>query len=59
MTAARPVTTKRWEASRDGAEDFELLWMVRARNPASRLLAEAVAFVTANQEHAFCHRAPA
>jgi outer membrane protein assembly factor BamB len=52
MTAAGPVTTKRWEASRDGAEDFELLWMLRARNPASPLLAEAVAFVTANQEHA-------
>lgn len=52
MTAAGPVTTKRWEASRDGAEDFELLWMVRARNPASPLLAEAVAFVTANQEQA-------
>src|SRR5439155_7387998 len=24
-----PVTTKRWEASRDGIEDFELLWLLR------------------------------
>jgi len=51
-----PVTTKRWEASRDGAEDFELLWqlrlLARAKNdtPALKLIDEAVAFVTAGQE---------
>ncbi len=58
QTPQGPVTTKRWEASRDGAEDFELLWQVRAlaraRNDtaALRLLDEAVAFVTAGQETA-------
>jgi hypothetical protein len=46
------VTTKRWEASRDGAEDFELLWMLRARKPESALLKEAVAFVTKDQDQA-------
>jgi hypothetical protein len=57
QTPQGPVTTKRWEASRDGAEDFELLWQVRdlarGRNDtaALRLLDEAVAFVTAGQEN--------
>ncbi|MBL8236912.1 MAG: hypothetical protein JNM66_05810, partial [Bryobacterales bacterium] len=57
QTANGPVTTKRWEASRDGAEDFELLWQVRekarSRNDAAalRLIDEAVAFVTAGQEN--------
>jgi hypothetical protein len=58
-TANGPVTTKRWEASRDGAEDFELLWMIReearkqggARGAdALRLIDEAVQFVTAGQD---------
>lgn len=57
-TAQGPVTTKRWEASRDGAEDFELLWQLRERarkandGAALRLVDEAVAFVTAGQEKA-------
>jgi len=52
-----PVTTKRWEASRDGAEDFDLLWQVRelARKANNRaalsLVDEAVAFVTKGQEN--------
>jgi hypothetical protein len=59
MTDRGPVTTRRWEASRAGIEDFELLWMVReaARRSASssgqaalRLLDEAVRFVTRGQE---------
>jgi hypothetical protein len=50
MTDSGPVTTKRWEASRDGAEDFELLWMLRARKPESAVLKEAVAFVTKDQD---------
>lgn len=59
QTDRGPVTSKRWEASRDGIEDFELLWMVRekaksARNGAAalRLLDEAVAYVTKDQEKA-------
>jgi outer membrane protein assembly factor BamB len=55
-----PVTTKRWEASRDGIEDFELLTMIRqtashageAGKPALQLLDEAVKWVTRGQEHA-------
>ncbi len=56
-----PVTTRRWEASRDGIEDFELLWMLRekaqrhpspAADAALKLIAEAVAFVTRGQEKA-------
>ncbi|MBI4891184.1 MAG: hypothetical protein HY821_11210 [Acidobacteria bacterium] len=54
QTPAGPVTTKRWEASRDGAEDFELLWMLKSRaaagTPARQVLDEAVAFVTAGQD---------
>ena len=60
MTGAGPVTSKRWEATRDGIEDFELLWILRdqARQKASspageaalRLVDEAVNFVTAGQE---------
>lgn len=55
-----PVTTKRWEASRDGIEDFELLNLVRnsagradgpLRQEASKLVAEAVRFVTHGQEN--------
>jgi len=54
-----PVTTKRWEASRDGIEDFELLWLLRQtaerctapkKAEALRLVAEAVRFVTHGQE---------
>ena len=54
-----PVTTRRWEASRDGIEDFELLWMLReaaakdgtaAGRQALRLVDEAVAFVTKGQD---------
>jgi hypothetical protein len=53
------VTTKRWEASRAGIEDFELLRMVRdaaLRSPSPRaqaalsLLGEAVRYVTHGQE---------
>lgn len=55
-----PVTSKRWEASRDGIEDFELLWMLRERaraagdagKPALALIDEAVGWVTKGQEHA-------
>ncbi len=54
QTPGGPVTTKRWEASRDGAEDFELLWMLKSRaaagTPARQLLDEAVSFVTAGQD---------
>jgi len=60
MTDKGPVTTKRWEAARDGIEDFELLWMVReqaqrkASSPAGKaalgLVEEALNFVTAGQE---------
>jgi outer membrane protein assembly factor BamB len=58
-TERGPVTTKRWEASRDGIEDFELLWLVRktaeqssspARRQALDLVDEAVRFVTRGQE---------
>ncbi len=54
-----PVTTKRWEASREGIQDFELLRLVRAaaepapaseRQRALGLLDQAVAFVTRGQE---------
>ncbi|MCC6394111.1 MAG: PQQ-binding-like beta-propeller repeat protein [Bryobacterales bacterium] len=59
-TESGPVTTKRWEASRDGIEDFELLTMIRetasqagdAGKPALELLDEAVKWVTRGQEHA-------
>jgi len=59
-TAAGPVTTKRWEASRDGIEDFELLWMLKQTaqkvggapgQGALQLIDEAVRFVTQGQEH--------
>ncbi len=58
-TAKGPVTTKRWEASREGIQDFELLWLVRktakssvstARKAALDLVDEAVNFVTQGQE---------
>jgi hypothetical protein len=54
-----PVTTKRWEASRAGIQDFELLWLVRKtaaqssapnRKAALDLVDEAVNFVTRGQE---------
>ena len=54
-----PVTTKRWEASRDGIQDFECLWLLRKtaeRSPpakqqeAQALLDDAVRFVTRGQE---------
>ncbi|MBO0858576.1 MAG: PQQ-binding-like beta-propeller repeat protein [Chloracidobacterium sp.] len=60
-TPRGPVTTKRWEASRDGAEDFELLTMLRKAamsantidgKAALALVDEAVAFVTRGQEEA-------
>ena len=54
-TATGPVTTKRWEASRDGIEDYELLNLLRTRagnSPEARkLLDDAVAYVTRGQEH--------
>jgi len=58
---AGPVTSKRWEASRDGIEDFELLSMLRDRaqhaaSPANQrtldLIKEAVGFVTRGQDEA-------
>jgi outer membrane protein assembly factor BamB len=60
LTEKGPVTTKRWEASRDGAEDFELIAQLertaRAAGEGGRdalaLIAEAVAFVTKGQEQA-------
>lgn len=54
-----PVTTKRWEASRAGIQDFELLWLVRQtaeqssapqRKAALELVEQAVKFVTHGQE---------
>ncbi len=59
-TPEGPVTTKRWEASREGIQDFELLWMVRKtaeastspnRKAALDLVNEAVKFVTRRQEN--------
>jgi hypothetical protein len=59
QTPKGPVTTKRWEASREGIQDFELLWMVRKtaqsstspnRKAALGLIDEAVNFVTHAQE---------
>ena len=50
-----PVTTKRWEASREGIQDFKLLWQLRKtaehappalRQEAQALLDDAVRFVT-------------
>ncbi len=61
LTDGKPIATKRWEATRDGIEDYELLSMLRdaiADAPADwaddarRLLQEAVAFVTRNQHRA-------
>ena len=56
-----PVTTKRWEASREGAQDYELLVMLQRAARASSspeakaalaLIDEAVAFATHDQEKA-------
>lgn len=56
-----PVTTKRWEASREGIQDYELLSMLRraaqaSSSPAAKsalsLIDEAVAFVTKGQQNA-------
>ncbi len=56
-----PVTTKRWEASREGSQDFELLVMLRraareSQTPQAKaalaLIDEAVEFVTRGQENA-------
>jgi outer membrane protein assembly factor BamB len=56
-----PVTTRRWEASREGSQDYELLLILRRAAKASSspdakaalaLIDEAVAFVTRGQEHA-------
>jgi hypothetical protein len=61
MTDGVPVATRRWEATRDGIEDYELLSMLRdaadrASGPwaddARRALREAVAEVTRGQESA-------
>jgi outer membrane protein assembly factor BamB len=60
LTDRGVVTTKRWEASREGIEDFELLRMVReaaqhSPSPQAQstlhLLDEAVRFVTQGQEN--------
>ena len=60
-TPQGPVTSKRWEASRDGSEDYELLVMLRdaamraggaEQRQALDLIAEAVAFATRGQEKA-------
>ncbi len=57
---AGPVTTKRWEAAREGMQDFELLWMLKEAcqrtqgiesDKALRLLNEAAANVTKGQEN--------
>jgi len=54
-----PVTTKRWEASRDGIEDFELVSLIHKtaeqaaspiRQEAMALVEEAVRFVTRGQD---------
>lgn len=59
LTPQGPVTTRRWEATRAGIQDFELLTLVRATaqrvggeagQKAERLLNEAVRFVTQGQE---------
>jgi len=57
VTDGRPVPSKRWEATRDGIEDYELLSMTREAaermadpSAAFGLIAEAVAFVTSGQE---------
>ncbi|NLI00993.1 MAG: hypothetical protein GX446_16040 [Chthonomonadales bacterium] len=59
LTDGAPVATKRWEATRDGIEDYELLSILRAAarsdqgtwsERASLLLDKAVAFVTDGQE---------
>ncbi len=58
MTDGRPVPTKRWEATREGIEDYELLSMVSDRARASdasaaaearTVLTEAVEYVTTGQ----------
>jgi outer membrane protein assembly factor BamB len=55
-----PATSKRWEASREGSQDYELLLMLRRAARASSspdakaalaLIDEAVAFVTRGQEN--------
>jgi hypothetical protein len=55
-----PVSSKRWEASREGSQDYELLLMLRRAARASSspdakaalaLIDEAVAFVTRGQEN--------
>lgn len=60
-TETGPVTTRRWEAARDGAEDFEVLTRVKtlaarshseAAQRARKLLDDAVKFATRDQEHA-------
>lgn len=54
-----PVTTKRWEATRDGIEDFELLTMIKKKASDAggiegqrvlQLIDEAVHFVTKGQD---------
>jgi len=53
-----PVSTRRWEATREGIQDFELLWMLReaARRDGDAgradlaLIDEAVSYVTKGQE---------
>lgn len=58
-TVKRPVTTERWEASREGIQEFELLWLVRKtavqssspkRKAALNLVDEVVRFVTRGQD---------
>lgn len=59
LTDTAVVTTKRWEAAREGHQDFELLTMLKSgaekadeplRTQALKLLDEAVGFVTQGQE---------
>ncbi len=56
-----PVPSKRWEGTREGIQDFELIRMLRdkahakggsAGDRALKLIDEAVAFVTKNQDYA-------
>jgi len=61
ITPAGPVNSKRWEGTREGIQDFELLWMLRERahavggargEEALRIVNTAVSEITRGQEKA-------
>jgi hypothetical protein len=61
MTDGHPIASRRWEATRDGIEDYELLSMLKEAaatatgawaDEAHKVLQDAVHFVTAGQENA-------